>query len=169
MVLITILVLAVLFTGIIQVNQMKVIEKIQQRIFVRYSFAFADRIPKLDLKKVDGFYLPELVNRFFDTVSLQKGFAKLLLDLPLAIIQIFFGLTLLSFYHPFFILFGLLILVLLWLILRTTGNKGLQSSLAESSYKYALVGWFEEMARLVKSFKFSNADLHLIKADEKNR
>ncbi|HET9744503.1 MAG TPA: ABC transporter ATP-binding protein [Chitinophagaceae bacterium] len=167
MVLITILVLAVLFTGIIQVNQMKVIEKIQQRIFVRYSFAFADRIPKLDLKKVDGFYLPELVNRFFDTVSLQKGFAKLLLDLPLAIIQIFFGLTLLSFYHPFFILFGLLILVLLWLILRTTGNKGLQSSLAESSYKYALVGWFEEMARLVKSFKFSNADLHLIKADEK--
>lgn len=166
-VLITILVLAVLFTGIIQVNQMKVIEKIQQRIFVRYSFAFADRIPKLDLKKVDGFYLPELVNRFFDTVSLQKGFAKLLLDLPLAIIQIVFGLILLSFYHPFFILFGVLILMLLWLILRTTGSKGLQSSLAESTYKYGLVGWLEEMARLVKSFKFSNADLHLVKADEK--
>ena len=53
--LITVLVLAVLFTGIIQIKQMKVIEKIQQRIFVRYSFAFADRIPKLDLKKVDGF------------------------------------------------------------------------------------------------------------------
>lgn len=166
-VLITILVLAVLFTGIIQVNQMKVIEKIQQRIFVKYSFAFADRIPKLDLKKVDGLYLPELVNRFFDTVSLQKGFSKLLLDLPLAIIQIFFGLILLSFYHPFFILFGILVLILLWLILRTTGDKGLQSSLAESSYKYGLVGWLEEMARLVKSFKFSNADLHLLKADEK--
>jgi len=29
------------------------------------------------------------------------------------------------------------------------------------------VGWLEEMARLVKSFKFSNADLHLVKADEK--
>ena len=103
-VLITILSLAVFFTGIIQINQMKVIEKIQQRIFVRYSFAFADRIPKLDLKQVDGFYLPELVNRFFDTMSLQKGFAKLLLDLPLAIIQIVFGLILLSFYHPFFII-----------------------------------------------------------------
>lgn len=165
--LITILVLAVLFTGIIQVNQMKVIEKIQQRIFVRYSFAFADRIPKLDLKKVDSFYLPELVNRFFDTVSLQKGFAKLLLDLPLSIIQIFFGLILLSFYHPFFILFGVLILALLWLILRTTGHRGLQSSLAESRYKYAVVGWLEEIARLVKTFKFSNAALHLEKADEK--
>ncbi|MGZ8545353.1 MAG: peptidase domain-containing ABC transporter [Flavisolibacter sp.] len=166
-VLIIVLVLAVLFTGIIQLNQMKVIEKIQQRIFVRYSFAFADRIPRLDLKKVDGFYLPELVNRFFDTVSLQKGFAKLLLDLPLAIIQIFFGLLLLSFYHPFFILFGILIIMVLWLILRTTGHKGLQSSLAESSYKYGVVGWLEEMARLVKSFKFSNAGLHLVKADQK--
>ena len=166
-VLITILSLAVFFTGIIQINQMKVIEKIQQRIFVRYSFAFADRIPKLDLKQVDGFYLPELVNRFFDTMSLQKGFAKLLLDLPLAIIQIVFGLILLSFYHPFFILFGLLVLLLLWLILKATGHKGLESSLEESKNKYGLVSWLEEMARLVKSFKFSNAGLHLIKADEK--
>lgn len=165
--LITVLVLAVLFAGIFQVNQMKAIEKIQQRIFVKYSFAFADRIPKLDLKKVDGYYLPELVNRFFDTVSLQKGFAKLLLDLPLAVIQVVFSLILLSFYHPLFILFGVLILLLLWLILRITGNKGLQSSLAESAYKYGVVGWLEEMARLVKSFKFSNAELHLKKADEK--
>ena len=165
--LITFLILAVLFTGIIQINQMKMIEKIQQRIFVRYSFAFADLIPKLDLLKIDGVYLPELVNRFFDTVSLQKSFAKLLLEMPLAIIQIFFGLILLSFYHPFFIFFGLLILMLLWLILRTTGNKGLRSSLAESSYKYAVVAWLEEMARLVKSFKFSNTGLHLQKADVK--
>ena len=166
-VLITVLVAGVLFNGILQVNQMEVIEKIQQRIFVRFSYAFADRIPRLDLKKVDGFYLPELVNRFFDTVSLQKGFAKLLLDLPLAIIQILFGFILLSFYHPFFILFGFLIIMLLWIILRTTGHRGLQSSLAESTYKYGLVGWLEEMARLVKSFKFSNAELHMKKADLK--
>lgn len=166
-VMIAVLILAVLVTGIIQVNQMKVIEKIQQRIFVRFSFAFADRIPKLDLKKVDGFYLPELVNRFFETVSLQKGFAKLLLDLPLAIIQILFGFILLSFYHPFFILFGVLMLLMLWLILRTTGYRGLQSSLAESTFKYSVVGWLEEMARLFKSFKFSNSELHLRKADSK--
>lgn len=165
--LITVLVLAVVATGIIQLNQMRIIEKIQQRIFVRHAWEFADHIPRLDLKKSDGIYLPELVNRFFDTITLQKGFAKLLLDLPLAVIQILFGLILLSFYHPFFILFGILVIALLWLILRTTGHRGLQSSLAESSYKYAVAGWLEEMARLVKSFKFSGAGLHLKKADEK--
>lgn len=167
-VLITVLVAGVLVTGIMQINQMKIIEKIQQKIFVKYAYTFADRIPRLDLKKADTFYLPELVNRFFDIVSLQKSISKLLLDLPVAMIQILFGLILLSFYHPFFILFGVLLLLLLWLILYLTGSKGLQSSLAESTYKYDLAAWFEEMARLVKLFKFSlGAGLHLKKANEK--
>lgn len=167
-VLISIIVLAVLFTGLVQLSQMRVIEKIQQRIFARYAFAFADRIPKLDLKKIDAFYLPELVNRFFDTTSLQKSLAKILLDIPAAMIQILFGLLLLSFYHPFFILFSLLLLLLLWLILYYTGSKGLQSSLMESSHKYAVAAWLEEMARLVKSFKFAATwGLHLKKTDGK--
>jgi ABC-type bacteriocin/lantibiotic exporter with double-glycine peptidase domain len=158
----------VLLSGFLQIGQMKIIEKIQQKIFVRYSFAFADRIPRLDLKKVDSFYLPEMVNRFFDTVTLQKSISKLLLDLPTAIIQVFFGLVLLCFYHPAFILFGVILVLLLWLILYTTGSKGLKSSLAESSFKYAVAGWIEELARLVKSFKFSaEARLHIQKADQK--
>lgn len=167
-ILISLIVLGVLLVGLLQVAQMKIIERIQQNIFVRYAYAFADHIPKLDLRKVDSFYLPELVNRFFDTVSLQKSVSKLLLDLPTATIQILFGLILLSFYHPAFILFGVVLVFLLWLILYLTGNKGLQSSLAESTYKYAVAGWFEELARVVKSFKFaSGSDLHIRKADEK--
>ena len=166
--LISIIVTAVLFTGMVQMSQMRVIERIQQRIFTRYAFAFADRIPKLDLKKVDSIYLPELVNRFFDTVSLQKSLSKILLEIPAAMIHILFGLLLLSFYHPFFILFGILLLLLLWLILYFTGSKGLHSSLAESSYKYAVAGWLEEMARMTKSFKVAaDAGLHIRKTDEK--
>ena len=167
-VLISILILAVLFSGLIQLSQMRVIERIQQRIFAKYAFAFSDRIPKLDLKKIDSLYLPELVNRFFDTTALQKGLAKILLDVPTAMIQIAFGLLLLSFYHPFFILFGLFLVLLLWLILYLTGSKGLQSSLAESRHKYAVVGWLEEMARMTKSFKVASyTGLHLKKANKK--
>lgn len=166
--LISLVVTGVLFVGLMQVNQMKIIEKIQQKIFVRYAYAFADRIPRLDLKNVDSYYLPELVNRFFDTPTLQKSISKLLLDLPAATIQILFGLILLSFYHPAFILFGIILVALLWVILYTTGNKGLESSLTESKYKYAVASWFEELARVVKAFKFSSASrLHLQKADER--
>ena len=166
-VLIALVVAGVLVAGIMQVNQMKIIEKIQQKIFVRYSFAFAEHIPQLDLKKTDNIYLPELVNRFFDIPVLQKSLSKILLDIPTASIQILFGLILLSLYHPAFILFGFILIVLLWLILRYTGQRGLQTSLEESSYKYKVAGWLEETARVIKSIKLTKSnDLHLKKTDE---
>lgn len=166
-VLITLVVAGVLTAGLMKVNQMKLIEKIQQKIFVRYSFAFAEHIPRLDLKKADSYYLPELVNRFFDIPILQKSLSKILLDIPAASIQILFGLTLLSFYHPAFILFGFILVILLWLILRYTGNRGLQTSIEESNYKYKVAAWLEEMARVVKSLKLARSTgLHLQKADE---
>lgn len=166
-ILIALVVVGVLCTGLLQVAQMKIIEKIQQKIFVRFSFQFADHIPKLDLKKSDAIYLPELVNRFFDIPNLQKSLSKLLLDLPTASIQILFGVVLLSFYHPFFMVFGLILLLVLLGILYLTGQRGLETSLAESRYKYAVAGWLEEMARVIKSFKFSAAQsgLHLQRTD----
>lgn len=166
-VLITLVVLGVLIAGIMQVNQMKIIEKIQQKLFVRYSFAFAQHIPRLDLKKNDSVYLPELVNRFFDVPLLQKSLSKILLDIPTAVIQIFFGLILLTFYHPAFILFGILLISILVLILNYTGGKGLETSLQKSKYKYKVAAWLEEMARVIKSTKLAKQnELHLQKTDE---
>jgi len=166
-VLIILVVLGVFIAGIMQVNQMKIIEKIQQKMFVRYSFAFTQHIPNLDLKKNDTIYLPELVNRFFDVPVLQKGLSKILLEIPTAVIQILFGLILLCFYHPAFVLFGIILITLLIIILRFTGGKGLQTSLEKSKYKYKVAAWLEEMARILLSVKLGkNNNLHLQKADD---
>ena len=167
-ILVTLVVIGVLLNGMLQMNQMKIIERIQQKIFVRYSFAFTAHIPRLDLQKIDGLYLPELVNRFFEIPVLQKSLSKILLEFPLAIIQIILGLLLLSFYHRAFIFFGLLLLLLLILIFRITGNKGFQTSLEKSTRKYRVAGWLEEMARMIKQFKFAAGNaLHEKKADDK--
>lgn len=166
-IMIILVVLGVFINGLLQVNQMKLIEKVQQKIFVRYSFEFAERIPRINLPSIDRYYMPELVNRFFDTVALQKGISKLLLDIPAATIQIIFGLLLLSFYHPVFIFFGLILILIIYLILRFTSAKGMESSLRESDYKYGVAGWLEEMARVIKSFKFSrNTSLNIQKTDK---
>jgi len=166
--LIVLVVIGVLATGLMYINQMKQIEKIQQKIFVRYSMEFTEHIPKIDLKKADPFYLPELVNRFFEIPALQKGLSKLLLDIPTATIQILFGLTLLSFYHPVFILFGIILIILLAAILYYSGSKGLSTSLEESRYKYQVAAWLEELARVVKSFKLSKGtSLHIKNSDTK--
>ena len=167
-ILIGLIVLGVLAVGIMQINQMKVIEKIQQKLFVRYSFAIAEHIPRIDLKKTDNIYLPELMNRFFDIPILQKSLSKILLDVPTASIQILFGLILLSFYHPAFILFGTVLIILLWLILRYTSGNGLQTSLDESNYKYKVAGWLEESARVIASIKMAKSnDLHFKNTDDR--
>jgi ABC-type bacteriocin/lantibiotic exporter with double-glycine peptidase domain len=157
----------VLVVGIVQVNQMKVVERIQQRIFTRYAFEFTYKIPRFDIKRVDNYHLPELVNRFFDTISLQKGLSNLLLDIPLAIIQIIFGLILLSLYSPLFVLLGILLILILYIVLNLTAKKGLDASLRESDFKYSAAAWIEELARTFKSFKVSGKqNLHLQKTDK---
>ena len=166
-VLISFVVAGVLFNGIFQIMQMRVSERIQQRIFARLTFAYANRIPKLDLLGIDNYYLPELVNRFFDTATLQKGLSKLLIDFPAATIQIIFGLILLSFYHPVFIIFGIALITLVCLILYLSSPIGFKTSMEESDYKYKVAHWLEEISRAIKTFKFSQKNkLHLNKTDD---
>jgi ABC-type bacteriocin/lantibiotic exporter with double-glycine peptidase domain len=166
-VLIFLVVLGVFLMGLFQINQMKIIESIQQKIFAHYAYEFADKIPQLDLKQMDKYHIPEKVNRFFDTLNIQKGFAKLLLDIPVATVQIIFGIILLSLYHPLFIILGLILLLLLGLILYYTSQKGIETSIEESNYKYGVAGFFGEIARTIKTFKFSQgSDLNFIRTDE---
>jgi ABC-type bacteriocin/lantibiotic exporter with double-glycine peptidase domain len=154
------------FAGGLQVMQLALAENIQQRIFARSALEFAYRLPRIRYEAAGGRYLPELVNRFFDTISVQKGLAKLLLDLPLAVLQIILCLILLAVYHPFFILFGLLLLLLLLLIFRFTGQRGLATSLEESSYKYKVAYWLEEIGRNQDTFKMvGRTDLPIERTD----
>ena len=165
-ILIALVVLGVLVGGIIQVSQMKLIEKLQQELFSSYALAYAEYLPKIDLGKTN-MYLPHKVNYFFDVVTLQKGVAKLLLDVPLASIQLVFGLLVLSFYHPVFIVFGFFLLFVLVLVMRYSGHKGLEASIKESDYKYKVAAWLEEIARNISAFKFTPSSvLNVKKTDE---
>ncbi len=153
-------------TGILQVLQLRIVENIQQNIFARSSFEFASRIPRIKLSELDHIHAPELVNRFFDTLTIQKGLPKILIDFSLAAFQVVFGLLLLAFYSPYFIILGLFLCFLLWLIFKITGPAGLETSLKESKYKYQLAHWLEEVARTNKTFKVSaDSRLPLQKTD----
>jgi ABC-type bacteriocin/lantibiotic exporter with double-glycine peptidase domain len=99
-------------------------------------------------------------------MTIQKGLPKLLIDLSTAVFQIFFGLLLLSLYHPFFVFFSLALISILTLIFYGTGPKGLRSSINESKYKYNVVHWLEELARAMNSFKLAgNTDLPIKRTD----
>jgi len=165
-VLIGFIIASILVTGGIQLMQIHMVEHIQQKLFVKTAFEFAYRIPKLKIESVLKYYPPELMNRFFDIITLQKGLAKILVEFTAAFIQIILGLLLLTFYHSSFIIFGSLIIIIMILIIRFTAAKGLKTSLYESKYKYQLANWLEEIARALSTFKLAGySTLPMTKTD----
>lgn len=167
-ILIIFVVIGTWLVGYFRLKVMQIIEKIQQKIFVEFSIAFAEKLPKINLSETRKYYLPELVNRFFDTQTLQKGISKILLEIPTAIIQILFGILLLSFYHPWFLVFGAIVIVCVIIIFRFTMETGIQSSIEESNRKYEVASWLEDIAASIKTFKISSkTDVHLSGIDER--
>ena len=155
--LIGLVILGVLATGLLLIGQMTLVEILQQRVFAKAAFEFTYRLPRIQPDAFSGYYPPELMNRFFDVLTIQKGMPKLLIDLTAAVVQIVFGLLLLSAYHPVFIGFGLFTALLLLAICRIYGPSGVRTSLDESKYKYKVVAQLEDTAR--------DLPLHRLRAD----
>lgn len=153
-VLVALVIAGVAFVGALSLMQLRISESLQQKIFIRSSFEFAYRIPKLKFSEISNAQSSELANRFFDTLTIQKGTSKLLIDFSSAILQIIFGIVLLSLYHTFFIIFGMLLVILLYFIFKFSYNKGIETSLNESKQKYKVANWLLELAK--NNFTFKN-------------
>ncbi|MDG0972576.1 MAG: ATP-binding cassette domain-containing protein [Crocinitomicaceae bacterium] len=166
MVLVFFVVLGIAGNGILQIFQLRITENIEQKIFTRAAFEFAYRIPKIKIEAMYNQFGPELMNRYFDVMNIQKGLSKILISISTAAIQVVFGLILLSLYHPFFIMYSIFLVLFVYFIFRITAKKGLSTSLTESKHKYRLAHWLEEVARTGISFKLAGrTDLPITEAE----
>ena len=154
-ILVSVVVVGVAANGVLQIFQLRITENLQQKIFSRAAFEFAYRIPRIRLDAMYKHYAPELMNRFFDIIAVQKGLSKLLIEFSAAGLQVFFGLLLLSLYHPFFMLFSIIMVFLVYFIFQFTGKVGLKTSLQESKHKYEVAHWLEELARTSLTIKLA--------------
>jgi ABC-type bacteriocin/lantibiotic exporter with double-glycine peptidase domain len=111
------------------------------------------RIPRINLRSIDGIHAPELVNRFLDVVTMQKNTSLLLLTGINLVLSTVIGMVVLGFYHPFLLAFSLVLLTFLSFIIFVLGRGAVASSIAESLCKYGVVGWLEEIARCPRLFK----------------
>ena len=160
--------LGIALNGWFQLIQMRILENIQQHIFTRSAFDFINRIAKIKSEELHNHYAPELMNRFFEVMIIQKSLPKTILHFSTAILQILFGLILLSLYHPFFIIFSIALVLMVIGIVSFTSKKAFETSVEESKFKYKLVSWLEEMARSKTTFKLSaQSPLPIAKTDEK--
>ena len=69
-ILIGLVILGVLATGVLQMVQISIVEQLQRRVFVKAALEFTYRIPRIRLEALTKSYAPELVNRFFDIITI---------------------------------------------------------------------------------------------------
>lgn len=145
--------LGMMLTGAFLLMESYLVDLIQRRLFVRAALDISTRLPRVRMDALSGEYAPELVNRFFDVITIQKSLSKMLLDGLSALLVAMVGLFLLAFYHPIFIIFDFLLFFFAAIVIFVLSYGGLLTSIKESKKKYALVEWLEEIARSHTSFK----------------
>ncbi|MFN7866287.1 MAG: ATP-binding cassette domain-containing protein, partial [Planctomyces sp.] len=127
-----------------------------RRLFARLAAELAWRLPRTSLNAFHDSYPPELVNRFFDVVTIQKTASGLLLDGISLILNMAVGMTVLAFYHPWLLAFDFA-LVLLMALVYLLGRGAIATSITESKCKYAMAAWLEDMARCRNTFRYDGA------------
>ena len=152
-ILIGVVVGGVLLGGVLLLGQMVLVEAIEQRLFAKAAIEFAYRLPRIKAEALEGQNPTELVNRFFDILTVQKGLTKLLINLVFAAFQILFGVLVLAFYHPVFIALGLFTILSIIGIYALNYRRALSTSIEESAYKYAVVDWLEQVAADLPAYR----------------
>lgn len=139
---------ALAFAGVLAVLQAWVVEILQRRLFARTVAHLAARLPRVSVDVYDSKSGPELVNRYFDVMTIQKAGSALLLDGLSILLTVIVGLILLAFYHPLLLAFDFLLLIVIALIVLGPIRKGVRTAIEESAAKYKVAEWLEELARL---------------------
>jgi ABC-type bacteriocin/lantibiotic exporter with double-glycine peptidase domain len=152
-ILIAFVLLGVAVGGLLLIGQLTLVEVIEQKIFAKAAVEFAYRFPRIKRKEFEGENPAELVNRFFDVTTIQKGLTKMLVDVVASSVQIFFAAILLSFYHPVFMSFGIFTVLVIIMMLSMFYKVGVKTSIHESEYKYELVAYLEQVADSLDDYR----------------
>ncbi|MBC7544882.1 MAG: ABC transporter ATP-binding protein [Candidatus Sericytochromatia bacterium] len=150
----------------LRVIQTHVVEMLQRRLFVRTAIDLAYRLPRVALGGYGKYHGPEMVNRFFDVLTLQKAASGLLLDGLGVVLTTLIGMVLLAFYHPLLLAFDVVLVIGIAIILVGLGRNAIVTSIKESHAKYAVAGWLEELARHPLAFKSVSASHYALQQSE---
>ena len=143
--------LAVLLFGILTLSaiikglQFFIIEILQRRIFVRIVGDLSERLPRLERAAMDGIHGPEMANRFFDVMTIQKSTASLLVEGLSLIIQTITGLLLLALYSPYLLAYDIVLLIAMTGLLYLLGGNAVRTAIEESLVKYRLAHWLQDV------------------------
>lgn len=147
--------LALTAMAFLDVLERHVIDMIQRRMFVSTAFDIVYRLPHLTNETMRRSYGPELVNRFFDVITVQKSVAKFLLEGTNALLVVLTGLIVLGVYHPFFLVYDVVFVLFIPFLIFILGRGAVTTAVKTSKMKYMAAAWLEDVARNQLGFKLT--------------
>jgi ABC-type bacteriocin/lantibiotic exporter with double-glycine peptidase domain len=154
-----IMVIGLLFVGAFRALQYYAVEVLERRIFARVAIAMAHQLPRF---RFQGFK-PRYANYFFETILMQRAVSVLLVDLINVIVGGAVGMTILVFYHPYFLLFNAVLLVGFNVVFFLMSHGGLKADIEMSHAKYDTLHWLQEISYNLLHFKSTDSQALLIK------
>ncbi len=153
------------FAAVLRALQRHAVEIVQRRLFVRLLRDVSERLTRVRVSAFDKSSGQELVNRFFDVLTVQKAAASLLVDGASAALQAIVGLSLLAFYHPVLLVFDIVVVIMLIVVLIPLGRGATKTAIKESKRKYEAAAWVEEIARHTSTIKLGGRHLAQLRSE----
>jgi len=150
------------FVGAFKTLQYYAVEVLERRIFARITIAMTQQLPNMQF---EGFK-PRVANYFLETVLIQRALSVLLVDLINIVVGGTVGMSILVFYHPYFLLFNVLLLVGFNIVFFLMSHGGLRTTIAVSHAKYDTLHWMQEIAYNLLQFKATDSQPLLMRKSD---
>lgn len=167
-ILVMLVVIVLMLAGLIRAWQLMIVENVQQTFYTEIALKFAELLPRLKLRELNAHRGPEIINRFFEVIPIQKSLSILLIYLIELGIQALTSFFLLAFYHPYLLVMDVILICCFILALAWPYRKAMRSAIDESNHKHKMVAWLEEYLHCANLFKFNNNHDFLLKKVDEN-
>ena len=162
-----ILFVLLIVSGLLSVLRIHLMEMYRRRFMARLVADVTVRV----INAADPFFQDDrridLFNRFFELVNMQKSVPSLLIGGFTIVLSMAVGFIVTSFYHPFFLAFNLVLIVLLWSVWAIWAKGAMKTSIILSHEKYNAAHFVETVGASNGFYKSArHIDYALIRAEQ---
>jgi ABC-type bacteriocin/lantibiotic exporter with double-glycine peptidase domain len=149
----TVMVMALFLVGAFRALQYYAVEVLERRIFARVAIAMTQHLPHLRFQA----FRPRYANLFIETVFMQRAASVLLVDMINVVVGGFVGMTILVFFHPYFLLYNAMLLAGFTVVFFLLNHGGPKADVEMSHAKYDTLHWLQEISYNLVHFKSTDS------------
>lgn len=142
-----------ILSGLFYASREYVLELYERRIFARLASEITLKIVNSPAAFFDQARRDDLINRYFDIMTVKKTLPQLLVGLFSFFFQAIIGFIVTSLYHPIFLLFNAALITTLVATWRVWSWQATEQAFLMSEAKYDAAGWIEGLSHNTEFFK----------------